>query len=279
MTQKYAVVPSRRGSAWKLTWVAVLAWAMSTGNARAAETAPEEDPLVKRVTDHEALVAQHVKEKAVQALLQDAKAACTLHKEVVARDDLRPRVLATLEVIVKNVKDDGGRKIALDCVGSTGDLNGMKIVRPYLKQPDREKSNPVLLCAIQVAGKLPVSESVEVLLAMVEDSKVLDVATAALESLGSFGKVKSKREKILTELCKTVARWVPSTVRKPKSTGGAEDPGSTNGGGEASQRWTTLAPVLPKTLNQLTGQNVNTAEQWFQVVKDTKDLGSLFREG
>jgi hypothetical protein len=270
------------GPSWRVGSVALaaaLVVGIGTGRARAADTPTESDPLVKRVVEHEALVAQHVKEKAPQALLQDAKVACELHKAVATRDDLRPRVLALLEIVVKNVKDEGGRKTALEHVGSTGDLDGMKIVKPYLRQPDREKSSTVLLCAIRMAGKLPVGDSVEPLLGMVEDSKVMAVCSAAMESLGAFGKVKNKREKILTGLCKTVAKWVPSTVRKPKSTGGPSDPGYTNGGGEASQRWTALAPILPKTLNDLTGQRVNTAEEWFRVVKDTPDLGVLFRQG
>jgi hypothetical protein len=154
----------------------------------------------------------------------------------------------------------------------------MKIVKPYLKQPNREKSSPVLMCAIQVAGKIPVSDCVEALLGMVEDSKVIDVSSAALESLGSFGRVKNKREKILTELCKTIAKWTPAGVARPKSTNAGTDDstGMTRGDSEASVRWTTLAPLLPKVLNRLTGQNVTTAEQWFRVVKDTPDLTVLF---
>jgi hypothetical protein len=279
MTQTNGVaVPSRAASAWKIALATVLATAVGTGGARAADTPTETDPLVKKVVEHEALVAQHVKDKAVKALLEDAKAACALHKEVAARDDLRKRALATLETIVKNQKEESGRKTALEHVGSTGDVDAMKIVKPYLKQPDREKSNPVLLCAIQVAGLLPTSDCVEPLLGMVEDSKVVEVSAAAMEALGSFGKIKNKREKILTELCRTVAKWTPAGVARPKQTSpGTDDSGgSTTGESTVGKRWTTLAPILPTTLNKLTGQKVNTAEQWFQVVKDTPDLGVLF---
>lgn len=278
MERLRGVVPSLVGPVRRLVGITALAVAVGTGGARAADGPAEGDPLVKKVVEHEALVAQHVKDKATKALLEDAKAACALHKEVGTRDDLRARVLATLETVVKAQKDDAGRKEALECVGATGDRDGMKIVRPWLKQPNREKSGPVLLCAIRVAGLLPVSDSVEPLLGMVEDSKVLDASAAAMESLGSFGRVKNKREKIMTELCKTVAKWTPAGVARPKSTNpGTDDSGgTTRGDSEVSVRWTTLAPLLPKTLNRLTGQNVNTAEQWFRVVKDTPDLTVLF---
>jgi hypothetical protein len=99
-----------------------------------------------------------------------------------------------------------------------------------------------------------------------------------MEALGAFGKIKNKRVKILTTCVKTVERVQPGTRARPKAgqAGPNDDPGYTNGGVGSSSRWGALAPVLPKTLNQLTGQNLGSAPQWFQVVKDTSDLNTLF---
>ena len=128
------------------------------------------------------------------------------------------------------------------------------------------------------------SESVEPLLALFEDSKELGVSSAALESLGAFGKIKNKRVKILTTCTKEVGRYQPGTAARPKSGQGGvspgydSPPGYSRGEAGTASRWATLAPILPKAMNQLTGQNLTSPQQWFQVVKETKDLNALFNE-
>lgn len=242
------------------------------------------DPLVVKVVELEGLVAKHAKDKASQALLLDAKAAVALHKEVAARDDLRKRALGLLDAILKAVKEDGEKKTVLESVGATGDLEGAKIVKPFLRQPNPKEAPPLLVPAIKVAGLLPASELVELLLGFVDDSREMAVSSAAMEALGAFGKVKSKREKVLVTLVKILKPLQPGGVARPKSTGnGSLDPGdtssgSTNGEGSAAARWTTLSPLLPTTLNRLTGQNLPSALQWIQVVNDAKDPGKLFAD-
>ena len=265
------------------TFLWVLGGLFAVGIAVAAPVRAETpvDPLVTKVTELETLVAQHKKEKAAPALVVDAKSAAALHKEVGERPDLKKRCLGVLDEIVDFVKEDGEKKSVLETIGSTGVPEAAKLVRPYLRQPDPEKSDPVLLTAIKVSAVIPASESVEPLLALLENSKEMGVATAAMEALGAFGKIKSKRVKILETCVKMVSQIQPSNVRKPKSTGSGVDPNSggyTAGGGGATARWSALAPVLPGAMNKLTGQNLGSPQQWFQVVKDTRDLNSLFNQ-
>jgi hypothetical protein len=252
--------------------VALLGWATP---AR-AET--PEDPLVTKVAELEVLIAQHQKEKAAQALLVDAKSAAALYKEVGERADLTKRCLMALDKILDVVKEDSEKKSVLETVGTTGTTDAARIVKPYLRQPDPEKSDPVLLTAIRVSAQLAGTECVEPLLKLMEDSKEMGVAASALEALGAFGKIKNKRVKVLVACVKAVQRVQPGGVTKPKT--GQPDPsgntGYTSGDGGPSARWGALAPLLPKTLNQLTGQNLGSAPQWFQVVKDTRDLNTLF---
>ena len=95
---------------------------------------------------------------------------------------------------------------------------------------------------------------------------------------------KSKREKILVTLVKILKPLQPGGVSKPKGTGnGSLDPGDTSSGSTSGNagpgaRWSSLSPVLPATLNKLTGQNVSNALQWIQLVSDAKDPGKLFRD-
>jgi hypothetical protein len=182
------------------------------------------------------------------------------------------------------VKEDSDKKSVLETVGTTEAPEAMKLVRPYLRQPDPEKSSPVLLCAIRVASTIPVSECVEPLLVLFEDSKETGVAAAALEALGAFGKIKNKRVKILTTCVKNVERSQPGTSNRPKGgqagvgNGADNPPGYTRGDAGPGARWGALAPVLSKSMNALTGQNIGAPQQWFQLLKDTKDLNSLFNQ-
>jgi hypothetical protein len=240
------------------------------------------DPLVTKVTELETLIVQHKKEKASQALLVDAKSAAALHKEVGENAELKKRCMGFLDDIADFVKEDNEKKSVLETVGSTGAPEGAKIVKRYLRQPDPEKSDPVLLTAIKVAGVIPVSETAESLLTLFEKSKEMGVAAAALESLGSFGKIKSKRVKILETCVKSVSQVQPGGRGRGSAGQGSLDPdasGGTSGKqGGSSARWGALAPVLPGAMNKLTGQNLGSPQQWFQVVKDTPNLNSLFNQ-
>ena len=133
-----------------------------------------------------------------------------------------------------------------------------------------------------MAAVLPDDSLVEPLLAMVEDSKNFSVAGRAMETLGAFGTVKRKREKILETLAKTTERVKPGGQPRHGATSNESNPegglGSSQGGTAA--RWSVLSPILPKTLNKLTGRSYPTPDEWFIAVKENKGrLKGLFVEG
>lgn len=250
------------------------------GPAR-AEDAPS--PEAQQVAELEALIATHVKGGADGALEQDARQAASLHATLKLHADLQKRVLLALESAVKGAKDDAVRARMLGPVAETGDPQAARIVRPYLRQPDPKQGPPLLLAAIAAAGRLPVVESADPLLRLFEDSKHVGVASAALEALGGFGKIRARRVKILETVVKNVQKDQPGGRGSARGGGGGIDdsapppPPPPDSAGPGA-RWATLSPLLPKALNALTGQNVGSAAQWFQLVKDTKNLNDLFAE-
>ena len=51
-------------------------------------------------------------------------------------------------------------------------------------------------------------------------------------------------------------------------------------GSPGTSKWGALSPVLVTTFNELTGQNIMSAEDWFQYVMDNKqNLQSIFARG
>jgi len=259
--------------------VASLAWA---GRCLAADA----DPLVEKTTALEKKVEADVAAKTAEALVADATAAADLYKEAEGKDALRDRALSILGTLSR-VRDDGVVKASIGALGDLGDLRGARYLRGNLKVSDDGKVSAALEASLDAAKKLPESSLVEPLLAIVDASKNYTLAAKAIEVLGAFGAVKNKREKILTELTKTVAKSRPGAKGKYGSGAGTGE-GNTNpnpngegGSGEGSgygtsnqpnsARWPALAAALPGALNALTGSSQGTAEDWIAQVKEHKD--------
>jgi hypothetical protein len=256
---------------WGVLW-AVVGVALLGGVAWSEDPPP--DPLVTKVAEFEARVAEHVKDKAVSALLLDAGEASTLHKEVASRPELKKRVLSVFSTLLKSVKEDKEKQTVLEALGSTADPEAASIVKPLLRQPNVKEADSLLMSAIAVAGRVPGKETVEPLLKIVDSSKHMPSAIAAMKSLGNFGKVKPHRVKILSTLVDIVQPLKPGG--RPGMRGGSggigDDSGPANypAPGSPAARWGAFAPVLPDTLNSLTGQKVTGVEQWFQMVNEAK---------
>lgn len=260
------------GGMWTC-WGALLGAVVLVGPARGEDAPP--DPLLTKVVEFEARVAEHVKDKAIAALLLDAGEASTLHKEVAAKAELEKRVFSAFSTILRNVKEDKEKQTVLDALASTGDADAAPIVKPFLRQPNVKEADALLLAAIAVAGRVPGKETVEPLLKIVDSSKHMPAAIAAMKSLGSFGKVKPHRVKILTTLVDIVQPLKPGGT--PGFRGGGSGIGGDESGpgnypseGSPAARWGAFSSVLPDTLNGLTGQKVSGCEQWFQMVKEAK---------
>ena len=93
--------------------------------------------------------------------------------------------------------------------------------------------------------------------------------------------MKSKREKILEALVKSVAKSKSGGrgAAGKENVGNPDAPlGNTSNSG-ASNRWKELSEVLPTALNELTGHSESSAEGWFETVKNRKGkLGTLFTD-
>jgi hypothetical protein len=249
------------------------------GAAVAGEPAPDVEPLLARVQALEALVAEHAKGDAEAALAEDAKAVVALHKEAGGEDPCRARLVKVLGTLVRE-RSQAVRQAAILAIGETRDQEAGKLLKPFLRPVTQGAVPPLLEPAIRAAALAPHDSLVEPLLEVVEDSKALGVAAAAMESLGAFGECKRKRTKILEDLVKTVERVRPGGPQRGKENQTNPDaPLGNNQGSSASERWNALAPVLPKALNQLTGQKFLSHEDWFAIVKENKrGLGRLFKE-
>lgn len=263
---------------------------LAIGFARGARAA-DPDPMLERVVALEKKTEADTTAKSFDALVGDARAALTLHRDLEGKDALKDRALAIVGALTK-VRQDDVCRVAFGILGEMGDLKGAKYLRPNLRPLDDDKIPLAVEMSVVVAKQLPDDSLVEPLLAIVDASKNYSLAAKAIEALGSFAAVKSKREKILTELVKTVQKSQPG--QKGKYGGGVGSGDGTDGGtpmdgsvsgdgapGTTSQgksaRWPALSGPLPDALNRLTGTVCGSADEWFATYKEHKSkLSVLF---
>ena len=285
------------GSAW--TWGAVvmlaIAWA-SSGAAADDAAASKAGRLEARCDALSDVVATHLKKREYGSLDSDITEIKALYKAVTTaekdelEDDLRDDLKEMLVDLVRSMARGRHAKhtavFVLRSLGELGDPNGAKTIRHYLRQPNPKESSPELQAAVAAAAHVPDDSLVEPLLKIVDRSKTFRIAADAIKSLGHFKTCTRKREKILEELVKSVKKNKPGG--RPGMRGGGTSGMDPNGGygstsapmgqeGSPAARWSTLSPVLAKAMNQLTGQKLTSAEDWFIAVHDAKGhLDSLF---
>jgi hypothetical protein len=269
------------GIAGLAVWaVGCLAMLCGVGAATAAPTAEE---LETSIAALELEVKEHLTTKAPGPLLLDGQKAAAIYPDTKDVPAARKRLKLIFETVLKAMKEDVDRKAAFDILVGTKDPELGPLLRPYLRQGNVKESDPLLLAAIRSAGALPCSENAEPLLTIYDKSKHMVATTAAMEALGAFRTVRSRREKILETLVTDVKRVKPGGrpgVRGGGGSGMGEDPGGTGSNnpspGDPAARWGMLSPLLPKVCNQLTGQNIGSAEMWFLAWDDARRPADLF---
>jgi hypothetical protein len=256
-----------RARRWVLA--AIVGGALSAPALASAEEAAPVDELTAKIVALEASVAQHKKDKDGAGLVKDLDAIVPLHKRASKEAKYEDRLTALIGTILQGTRDDDVEKAALETIGALGDEDNWKYVRKYLAQPDEAVAPPLLLPAIDAAGKIKAAGAVDPLLKIVEDSKEYSAAAAAMQALGSFGENKRARAKILEAMVKTVKRSSPGG-RSGKGGGGGKS------GGE-SARWDALAPALVESANRLTGKKIAKPDDWFELYDRHKSkLDDLF---
>lgn len=271
---------TRAGMFLRTLTVGCLAVLCGVATATAAPTAEE---LETSIATLEQQLKEHLATKNAGPLLQDGQKAAAIYPDTKDIPAARKRLKQVFESVVKAVKEDADRKAAFDILVGTKDPELGPLLRPYLRQSNVKESDPLLLAAIRAAAALPCSENAEPLLTIYDKSKHMTATTAAMEALGSFRPVRSRREKILDALVTDVKRVKPGG--QPGQRGGSglgvgEDAGGTGTNspspGDPSARWGALSPLLPKVLNLLTGQNIGSADMWFVAWDDAKRPADLF---
>ncbi len=232
--------------------------------------------LAKRHTELKKSVKTHRKEKDLGALGGDLKAGVDLHADAAGKKHkaLRKKVLGIMASIPKAMGSAKLNGDFLTAMGQTRDPNAAMFVRPYLKQANAKKADETLRTAIRVAGEVPSGCLVPGLLKILDKSKHMGAAAMALNSLASYGKVKSHRAKIFAAVVESVRKSRPGA----KGMYGVSY-GALRSGEATRSRWAALSPILPKMLAKLTGIVINgvSVDDWFTMYDDNKrDLGDMF---
>ena len=244
--------------------------APAAGAAGAAEA-------VAAYTATETLVRAHLRDKANDALVKDvtdvAKTASTI-----SDPKLQAKYLALIGTVCQSCSEDEVQKVCIKLIGETKDPTLFKYIRPFLAQPNVKETPPLLEEAMTATAKLVADDAVLPLMKLVEDSKVMAVAQAAIKAFAGYGASKRMRVQIVKDLANTVGKDQPGVGQRwDNSTGTSYATGHTKSGEESRNRWGALAPELTKTLNAMTGQNCPSAEEWFSLLDKYKaSMGALF---
>ena len=260
--------------------VGLCAPAAHAGDARPRPSPKAITEATARVAALEAAAKQHAAQADEAALRADLDAATSRYDDAPV-SSLKARCLAVVGAILEAAKSEGLERAGLKAVGDIGAPAGYRYVKPFLAQPAPQDDPPLLEEAIAAAGRIACDDSVSVLLSLVQSSKSMPVAVAAIRALGNFGQSLRTRERILVELVRTVRKDFPRGARasgqgEPPA-GGSPEGGSVPAYAEGAARYEALASEMCTALDRLTGQSVQAPEIWFDLLwRYQGDLGSLF---
>lgn len=242
-----------------------------------ASPAHADETLRERLTDHEHRVKAHRRDRASRRLEDDLQRAIALFREAEGTPDcevVQKRLLKQVGSLTR-VRDDIVRIAALEALGILGHADGARYVKPFLRPARNERGQKRAVAAIRAAGEIADEALVLPLLRIVDKSKHYGVAAQAVRALGKFRECTRYRERIVEELAKTLRSDMPAAPKRGRSTQDAYIPGKHGHAGTA--RWVALSRVLPRALNELTGQRVASVGDWLALIQEyRRDLGALF---
>jgi hypothetical protein len=271
---------TRRG--WIAAALVAASWIACAPRAGAAD--PAADAALKEATakvdDLEKQVKKHLLvTTADDALRQDIVSATKLTTEL-SDEKLKTRCLDLVGLILKTTTHDDLERDAIKAIGTIGRADGGRLVVGYLRQATPADQPPLLPDAIECCGKIKSDATVPPMIEIVEKTKVFPLAVACMKSLSAFGLNKRVREKILVALVDSLEKDRPGLSYRWRSTGNddATRTDKTASGEDARTRYDALAGEMCSALNKLTGMNVATPEEWFDLKKQYKsDMKALFQ--
>ena len=181
---------------------------------------------------------------------------------------MRTKLQKALGLVMKDEALGGTRSVAADTLGRLNDPKGSwGVLKKQLPSVKVEAAGPFELRVIQAVGLLAPDAAISSLLTLMGKAKDANVSRYAIQALGNYGFSK-RRTTVLSDLCKALRKLRP----------GGTDPRLSRGGGRAArERYNFLQLSFVSALNELTGQNHDSADKWLEVYKaGKKDLGSLF---
>ena len=170
------------------------------------------------------------------------------------------------------LKDDGlgagARLLAAETLGKLNDPKGAyKQLKPLWPNAKDETVDPLPLSVVRSVGLLAPEAAIGPLVDLASKAKDPNAARYAIASLGYYGYSKS-RTRVLKELATLLGKL------KPGRFGGSGGRGS---GEAARQRYQFLYQTIVSALNELTGRELTTPEEWESLYKQNKKkLEKLF---
>jgi hypothetical protein len=239
--------------------------------------------VLVEVKAYEDVLEDHRRHGEDDALLADIEKAVALYRQAEGADDqeeAQERLAKLVGATCRRCHEDRIRVAALHAMEAMGHEACARYLKPFLR-PVKDEDDEVpttLLPAIAAAGGVADDRLVRPLLDIVEDSENYTVAAQAVAALGKFKEVRwASHKRILETLGDTLVKDMPGGPSRGHSdpTSGSYIPAKEGSAGNA--RWGILSVAIPKGLNELTGQEFRTMDDWMAMIREHRhDLKVLF---
>ena len=252
----------------------LLAVLMVSTPAFAGESVP---PSPKTATttdapDHAKLLRKHLREKDGDAIRADLEQIAAAYAGI-GQKATRTRMLDAVGKAVR-FRNEDIQSAALDTFEEMKDPAAWKHYRFLLTKPFKKSFPRLASQAMDVTRALTPDAAVQPLLKILKKSKNLRAAAKALDTLGAF-KESRQRSKILGEIIAVTQKEKPGVRGRDNTV----VYGPRHSGDEARNRWQALAGPMVDAANELTGQELGSAEEWFNTWRTSKRNPSTLFQG